>query len=60
MCRLWARIQYGVRWDRKEQAELALKAFNLKEAKSVDISLDPFSGDTTALRQFFILINSSG
>jgi hypothetical protein len=50
MCRLWARIQYGVRWDRKEQVELALKAFNLKEAKSVDISLDPFSGDTIALR----------
>ena len=52
MCHLWARIRHGVRWDRKEQTELALKALiaSMKDVKSVEISMDPFHGDTTALR----------
>lgn len=53
MCRMWARIRHGVRWDRTEQTELALKALNLKEIKSLDISFDPFFKDTATLRDFW-------
>lgn len=55
MCHLWARIRHGVRWDRKEQTELALKALIvcMKDVKSVNISMDPFHGDTAALRYYY-------
>ncbi|KAL7075181.1 hypothetical protein ACQ4LE_005613 [Meloidogyne hapla] len=53
MCRLWGRIRHGVHWDRKEQTELAVKALNLRNVLSIQLSMDPFSGDNTALRQLW-------
>ncbi|KAF7638322.1 Adenylate kinase isoenzyme 6-like protein [Meloidogyne graminicola] len=50
MCRLWGRIRHGVQWNRNEQKELVVKALNLRNVYSVQLSMDPFSGDSTALR----------
>ncbi|CAK5019721.1 unnamed protein product [Meloidogyne enterolobii] len=58
MCRLWGRIRYGVHWDRKEQTELAVKALNLRKVLSVQLSMDPFSGDSTALRQLWCKLSA--
>jgi len=45
MCRMWSRIQQGVRWRRGEQRAFAVRRLNLAPVKSFDIHFDPFVSD---------------
>ncbi|VDM37011.1 unnamed protein product [Toxocara canis] len=56
MCKMWERIRYGVRWIPSERLALANRALDLKNVKSIAISMDPFYPGNGSLREFWFNI----
>ncbi|VDK17310.1 unnamed protein product [Anisakis simplex] len=42
MCKMWEKIRYGVRWKPSERLALANRGLDLRNVKSISISMDPF------------------
>lgn len=59
MCQMWTRIRKGIRWVPQERFALALKAVNLKDVKTIKISLDPFNQNNQSIREFWHGVSSS-
>uniref|UniRef100_A0A0N5AMD8 L51_S25_CI-B8 domain-containing protein n=1 Tax=Syphacia muris TaxID=451379 RepID=A0A0N5AMD8_9BILA len=55
---MWQRIRHGVRWIPRERFALAARAVDMKDVKSVLISLDPFHPGNQSLRSFWHVIAS--
>ncbi|CAD5226964.1 unnamed protein product [Bursaphelenchus xylophilus] len=58
MCQMWMRIRAGVRWKPGEMRALACRGIDLKQVKSIKISMDPFHKDNVALREFWFAVTA--
>uniref|UniRef100_A0A0M3HNN4 Large ribosomal subunit protein mL53 n=1 Tax=Ascaris lumbricoides TaxID=6252 RepID=A0A0M3HNN4_ASCLU len=56
MCKMWERIRYGVKWVPSERLALANRALDLKNVKTIDISIDPFHPGNGSIREFWFNI----
>lgn len=57
MCQMWLKIRQGVRWKPREQFSLACKALDLKNVKTIEVSLDPFNPKNESIREFWFQIS---